>query len=154
MSALGRPKREYRSAQHEGPPPSAPGRPKREYRSAQHEGPPVSTATARSPLAALADERCRAGAPLLPRDELAELLAALGGWTFVDGHLEKTFRFADYFATIAFVNVVAFVAHRENHHPQLAVHCNGCTVVWSTHDAGGVTRNDCVCAAKVERLTA
>ena len=42
MSAPGRPKREYRSAQREGPPVSAPGRPKREYRSAQREGPPVS----------------------------------------------------------------------------------------------------------------
>jgi hypothetical protein len=42
MSAPGRPKREYRSAQHEGAPVSAPGRPKREYRSAQHEGAPVN----------------------------------------------------------------------------------------------------------------
>jgi len=42
MSAPGRPKREYRSAQREGCPVSAPGRPKREYRSAQREGCPVS----------------------------------------------------------------------------------------------------------------
>mgnify|MGYP000148815397 CR=1 FL=1 len=42
MSPPGRPKGEYRSAQHEGTPVSPPGRPKGEYRSAQHEGTPVS----------------------------------------------------------------------------------------------------------------
>jgi hypothetical protein len=42
MSPPGRPKGEYRSAQHEGNPVSPPGRPKGEYRSAQHEGNPVS----------------------------------------------------------------------------------------------------------------
>ena len=53
---------------------------------------------------------------------------------------------------MAFVNAVAYIAHREDHHPDLGVHFNRCEVAWSTHDAGGVTLNDCICAAKVECL--
>lgn len=101
---------------------------------------------------ALAERDCRLGAPLLPRAELAQLLAALPGWTHADKALNKSFAFADYYRTMAFVNAVAFVAHRQDHHPDLSVHYNRVDVVYSTHDAGGVTLNDCICAAKVESL--
>jgi len=101
---------------------------------------------------ALAERHCRAGAPLLPRAELTQLLAALPGWKHTDKALNKSFAFADYYRTMAFVNAVAFVAHGEDHHPDLSVHYNRVDVVYSTHDAGGVTLNDCICAAKVESL--
>ena len=84
--------------------------------------------------------------------ELARLLAALPGWKHGDKALHKSFAFADYYRTMAFVNAVAFVAHRQDHHPDLSVHYNRVDVVFSTHDAGGVTLNDCICAAKVEQL--
>ena len=101
---------------------------------------------------ALAERNCRAGAPLLPRAELAQLLTALPGWTHADKALHKSFTFVDYYRTMAFVNAVAFVAHGQDHHPDLSVHYNRVDVVYSTHDAGGVTLNDCICAAKVESL--
>ena len=66
----------------------------------------------------------------------------------------KTYSFADYYHTMAFVNALAFVAHREDHHPDLGVHYNRCVVRFSTHDAGGVTENDLICAAKAEALYA
>jgi len=66
--------------------------------------------------------------------------------------LRKTFRFANYYETIAFVNAIAWVAHRQDHHPDLSVHYNRISVTWSTHDAGGVTLNDCICAAKIEQI--
>ena len=103
-------------------------------------------------LAALAAQDCRPGAPLLPRADLARELAALPGWKHAHKALNKTFAFADYYRTMAFVNAVAFVAHRQDHHPDLSVHYNRVDVVYSTHDAGGVTLNDCICAAKVESL--
>jgi 4a-hydroxytetrahydrobiopterin dehydratase len=103
-------------------------------------------------LAALAAQDCRPGAPLLPRAELTRELAALPGWKHAHKSLNKTFAFADYYRTMAFVNAVAFVAHRQDHHPDLSVHYNRVDVVYSTHDAGGVTLNDCICAAKVESL--
>jgi 4a-hydroxytetrahydrobiopterin dehydratase len=103
-------------------------------------------------LEALAVMHCRANAPKLTDAELAADLAVLPGWAHVEGALSKTFRFADYSATIAFVNAVAALANAEDHHPDLSVHHDRCGVGWSTHSAGGVTRNDSICAAKVERL--
>jgi 4a-hydroxytetrahydrobiopterin dehydratase len=105
-------------------------------------------------LLALAAMRCRAGAPRLAEDELRAHLATLGDWTFADNRIEKTFTFANYYETIAFVNAVAYVAHRQDHHPNLAVGYSRCHVAFMTHDAGGVTLNDCICAAKVQRLAA
>ena len=79
-------------------------------------------------------------------------LAALAGWLrTADGSgIRKEFRFADYFRTIAFVNAVASIAHREDHHPDLEVHYDRCAVHYSTHDVGGLSMNDLICAAKVE----
>jgi 4a-hydroxytetrahydrobiopterin dehydratase len=101
---------------------------------------------------ALASMRCRNGAPRLSADELAAHLGALPGWTQVGDTIAKTFAFANYHETMAFVNALAFVAHREDHHPDLGVHYGKCVVAFSTHDAGGVTLNDVICAAKAERL--
>lgn len=104
-------------------------------------------------LAALAAQDCRPGAArLLTRSELTPQLAALSGWKHAAKALSKTFAFPDYYRTMAFVNAVAFIAHRQDHHPDLSVHYNRVDVVYSTHDAGGVTLNDCICAAKVESL--
>ena len=95
---------------------------------------------------------CRAGAPLLPEAQLRQHLHQLPGWVWIDGKLQKTFHFANYYETMAFVNAIAYIAHRHDHHPDLGVHYNRVETVFSTHDAGGVTLNDCVCAAKVEQL--
>ncbi len=111
-------------------------------------------AASRAPGAAapLATQECRPGAVLLPHAELAHQLRALPGWRHASKALTKSFAFADYYRTMAFVNAVAYVAHRQDHHPDLSVHYNRVDVVYSTHDAGGVTLNDCICAAKVESL--
>ncbi len=92
----------------------------------------------------------------LPAERVRDALAMLPGWSAIDDGraLGKTYAFADYYRTMAFVNALAFVAHRENHHPDLGVHYNRCVVRYSTHDCGGVTENDLICAAKAERLYA
>jgi 4a-hydroxytetrahydrobiopterin dehydratase len=83
-----------------------------------------------------------------------EYLGELHGWTKAGdgGSIAKTFRFADYFHTMAFVNAVASIAHREDHHPDLEVHYDRCVVRYSTHDVGGLSLNDFICAVKVEDL--
>lgn len=103
-------------------------------------------------LDALAAAPCVRNAKCLTGDALDEALPALPGWTQVADRLAKTFRFANYHETIAFVNGVAWIAHRADHHPDLSVHYNRCVVSWSTHDAGGITHNDLTCAARVQRL--
>ena len=107
-----------------------------------------------SALRALADQHCHTGAARLSDADIAARLATLTGWSAADARLAKTFAFADFHETIGFVNALAWVANREDHHPDLAVSYNRCTVAWSTHDAGGITENDVVCAAKTERLLA
>ena len=76
------------------------------------------------------------------------------GWIPVENGqaIRKSFRFEDYYRTIAFVNALAFIAHREEHHPDLSVHYDRVEVRYSTHDVGGLSENDFVCAAKVELL--
>ena len=81
-------------------------------------------------------------------------LAALPGWSLDEGGqaLVREFRFPDYHHTMAFVNALAYIAHREDHHPDLGVHYNRVEVRYSTHDVGGLSENDLVCAAKASRL--
>ena len=103
-------------------------------------------------LAALSTLNCRPGAPLLSVTELSQRLRALPGWEYEDNRLTKTFRFADYYQTLAFVNAVAYIAHRQDHHPDLAVGYDYCNVTYSTHSIGGLSVNDFICAAKLDRL--
>lgn len=103
---------------------------------------------------ALAAMHCRPGAPRLGHDELVAHMAHLSGWQVAGAAIARTFAFDNYPATIAFVNAVAFIAQREDHHPELRVGYAECTVTYGTHSAGGITLNDVICAAKVEHLFA
>lgn len=96
---------------------------------------------------------CEGGVPPLEQERVAELLKDLKGWEVVGKELTKTYRFKNYYETIAFVNAIAWVSHREDHHPDLEVSYNRCKVRYSTHAIGGLSENDFICAAKVEGLT-
>jgi len=74
------------------------------------------------------------------------------GWKLVDGSLEKTYTFPDYLHTMAFVNALAWMAHREDHHPELGVTHRHCTVRFNTHDVGGISSSDFRCAAAADAL--
>lgn len=86
---------------------------------------------------------------------VAAQLAQVPGWTLVGEHggaIERTFSFADFHATMAFVNALAFIAHREDHHPDLQVSYQHCTVRYSTHSVAGLSINDFICAAHINAL--
>jgi 4a-hydroxytetrahydrobiopterin dehydratase len=103
---------------------------------------------------ALATLHCSAGAKPLTPAEVADHLQALPGWSSRNGAIEKLYTFADFHETIGFVNALAFIANGEDHHPDLRVSYDRCLVIWSTHDAGGITQNDVICAARTDRLFA
>ena len=112
-----------------------------------------------SDLIALADARCipRRGAEhKLTEARIRELMPDVPGWDLVeDGHaLVKTFKFPDYYRTMAFVNALAYIANAEDHHPDLAVSYGKCTVRFNTHDVDGVSVSDFFCASKVDALLA
>ena len=108
----------------------------------------------------LLTKRCTACAPgtaALNEDVVRNVLADLPGWVLAEAPrqaIAKTYDFANYHETIAFVNAVAWVAHKEDHHPDLEVGYTRCRVRFSTHSIGGVSENDLICAAKVESLLA
>jgi 4a-hydroxytetrahydrobiopterin dehydratase len=105
----------------------------------------------------LVHKRCVACEPgTAPADDatVRNILQHLPGWELADGEIARTFKFGDYYETIAFVNAVAWVSHREDHHPDLEVGYNKCRVRYSTHSIGGISENDLICAAKVQALTA
>jgi len=94
----------------------------------------------------------------LTATQIVASLAQLEGWTLTgDGAalaIEKTFPFANYYETMAFVNAVAFIAHAQDHHPDLSVHYKLCVVRFNTHDVGGISKRDFDCAALVDALLA
>ena len=102
----------------------------------------------------LATQRCLAleGQPPMGPADIETHLAQAPGWALVDGAIQKRYDFPDYHRTMAFVNAVAWVAHAEDHHPDLLVGYNRCTVRFNTHSVGGISVNDFICAAKVDAL--
>ncbi len=106
----------------------------------------------------LADRRCRpceGGVEPLDRPSaLAQLQHIDAEWQLsADGSsIEREFRFQAFSRTMAFVNAVAWVATIEGHHPRLDVEYGRCQVVYTTNAIGGLSDNDFICAAKIDRL--
>jgi len=69
-----------------------------------------------------------------------------------ENELCRTFHFDDYKATISFVNQLAAIAERHNHHPDLTVNYNRCKVGYSTHSINGISINDFICVAHIDQL--
>lgn len=105
----------------------------------------------------LASRKCRpceGGIPALSEAEVARHLALLPGWERDGVGIARTFVFKNYYEVMAFVNAVAWVSHREDHHPDLRVGYQECRVHYHTHAIGGLSENDFICAAKVDALVA
>jgi 4a-hydroxytetrahydrobiopterin dehydratase len=98
---------------------------------------------------------CERGTPPLSREAFEPLLAQLEGWTGeeADGHLRlsKRFKFKGFMPAVEFVNRIAAIAEAEGHHPDLLVSWGSVTVQLWTHAAGGLTENDFVLAAKIDK---
>lgn len=97
---------------------------------------------------------CEGGVEKLSLEQVKQQLHALEGWTANNDatRISREFRFRNYFQTMAFVNAIAWMAHQENHHPDLEVHYNACVVHYNTHAIAGLSENDFICAAKVNAL--
>ena len=95
---------------------------------------------------------CEGGTPPLPQETIAGYLSTLPGWELTEGQISRKFEFKNYYQTVAFVNAVAWIAHTENHHPDMEVSYKLCIIRYSTHAVGGLSENDFICAAKVNAL--
>ena len=95
---------------------------------------------------------CEGGVAPYSAQQAKELLAQLKGWIIEGGRLVKLYPFNNYYQTMAFVNALAWISHREDHHPDLLVGYNKCRVTYWTHAVGGLSENDFICAAKCDAL--
>jgi len=85
-------------------------------------------------------------------DQIATALKQAEGWLYEGGEITRTYTFKNYYKTMAFVNALAWVAHHEDHHPDIEVSYKTCKVRYSTHSIGGISENDFICAAKLNAL--
>ena len=97
---------------------------------------------------------CEGGTAPLDGAAADRLLRKVEGWTLHEGVIERTFAFANFHQTMAFVNALAWIAHGEDHHPDLEVGYKTCKVRYTTHAIGGLSENDFICAAKINALVA
>jgi 4a-hydroxytetrahydrobiopterin dehydratase len=104
----------------------------------------------------LRSRTCRHLKDGLGEEEIVQHLAAVQDWQRQGGRIAKTFRFSNYYETLAFVNAIAFLIHEQDHHPELHITYNRCTVMFDTHSVndgrGGISENDFICAAKIDAL--
>jgi 4a-hydroxytetrahydrobiopterin dehydratase len=102
----------------------------------------------------LTEKRSKHRAVKLEPAQVEALLPEVAGYKVDEkrASISKEYSFPDFYETIGFVNALAYIANQEDHHPDLAVGYGTCKVSFSTHDAGGLTENDFICAAKVNAL--
>jgi 4a-hydroxytetrahydrobiopterin dehydratase len=87
---------------------------------------------------------------------IAALLPIVHGWKLSEqgDALVKDYRFENFHHTLGFINAVGFMANHEDHHPDIEAGYGHCKLRWSTHDVGGLSLNDFICAARVDALLA
>jgi 4a-hydroxytetrahydrobiopterin dehydratase len=97
---------------------------------------------------------CKGETRPLERPVAETLMTQVPGWSLNAEvtAIRRTFEFKNFHETMAFVNAVAWIAHREDHHPELEVGYKRCHVRYSTHNINGLSNNDFICAAKVNGL--
>lgn len=95
---------------------------------------------------------CTATTPALSQEQANTLLQGLTGWQQQGNAISKNFEFKDYYQTISFVNAIAWVSNREDHHPELTISYRNCHVIYTTHAINALSENDFICAAKIDAL--
>jgi 4a-hydroxytetrahydrobiopterin dehydratase len=94
------------------------------------------------------------GGTLSAGDARAQMSALHTDWTLNHDTtaISRTFRFKGFAKAVYTANLAAFLADREGHHPDVSFGWGYCTILYTSHDLGGLTRNDFICAAKLDKL--
>ncbi len=97
---------------------------------------------------------CEGGVAPLTMAQAEQLLSQVPGWALdaAGQSIQREFEFKNFHRTMEFVNALAWIAHREDHHPDLEVGYRTCRVRYSTHAIGGLSDNDFICAARINAL--
>jgi 4a-hydroxytetrahydrobiopterin dehydratase len=91
--------------------------------------------------------------PLLSESEIKEKIKELKGWELKGKEISKLYNFKDFINAVAFVNKVAILAEKANHHPDILIRYNKVTLSLSTHSEGGITEKDINLAREIDKLS-
>ena len=110
-------------------------------------------------MALLREQHCEPiakGTPHLSEEAVHGCLKEVPQWSLTSSHaaIHREFHFKNYYETMAFVNAVAWIAHQQDHHPDMEVSYNRCKVLYTTHTVTGLSMNDFICAAHIDTLLA
>jgi 4a-hydroxytetrahydrobiopterin dehydratase len=104
----------------------------------------------------LSEERClpcEGGIAPMTETAARERLKELSPeWRLEGGAIVRDYKFKDFYRVMSFANALAHIANRENHHPDLELGYSHCRVRYTTHAIRGLSLNDFICAAKIDRL--
>ncbi len=106
-------------------------------------------------ISSLMRKKCKSsdnGLEKLSMEKIQLILEELKDWSHLDNYIQKSYQFTDHYSAISFMNAVAWISHREDHHPNTEVGYNLVKVKYSTHSVGGISENDFICAVKVDDL--
>ncbi len=102
----------------------------------------------------LINSNCSNSPDLLTESDIKLYLTKINDWDYdyEKKIITQKFKFKNYYQTIAFVNAVAWIIHQENHHPDITLSYNHCIISFCTHSVQGISKNDFICAAKINEL--
>ncbi|VAW92944.1 Pterin-4-alpha-carbinolamine dehydratase [hydrothermal vent metagenome] len=102
----------------------------------------------------LINSQCSSTPELLNESDIQLYLTKINSWDydFDKKIISHEFKFKNYYQTIAFVNAVTWIVHQENHHPDITFSYNKCFISFSTHSVHGISKNDFICAVKINNL--
>ncbi|MDH5392191.1 MAG: 4a-hydroxytetrahydrobiopterin dehydratase [Gammaproteobacteria bacterium] len=110
-------------------------------------------------MGSLSQAHCRAIRPDeagLNETEISDFLNQLNSsWKLKDNarSIERTLSFNDFYETMSFVNAAAWIAHQQDHHPEIQVSYKHCLISYTTHSINGLSLNDFICAARINTIT-
>ncbi|MEE2860577.1 MAG: 4a-hydroxytetrahydrobiopterin dehydratase [Paracoccus sp. (in: a-proteobacteria)] len=107
-------------------------------------------------LATSTCEPCQGGTPAMDAATARQMMDQLTGWTLSDDGtaITRRFEFKGFAKAVEMANLAAWLGNKQGHHPDIAFGWGYCAVTFTTHEAGGLTRNDFVCAARLDALVA
>lgn len=88
----------------------------------------------------------------LSDSEISSALNSLDGWSSAEGEISKTYAFKDFVASVGFVNRLADVAEKAQHHPDIDIRFNKVKIALTTHDEGGISDKDTALAAQIDSV--
>lgn len=88
----------------------------------------------------------------LTEEQIQQNLQRAPHWSEVGGVIQRTWQFKDFVHSLRFVEDVAALAEKRQHHPDILIRYNKVTLSLSTHDAGGITSKDFDLAAEIDPL--